>query len=96
MGFLGFVYLLVISIVVVLVLTNLPKLKLKKIKFPDLKLPGGLTTAIIVGYIGARFGTFLFGNWPFLILQGVSVLPAILGAIGAILLAKACVECCKK
>jgi len=88
MGFLAFVYLLVIGVVVALVLANLPKLKIK--------LPGGLTTAIIVGYIGARFGTFLFGNWPFLTLQGVSILPAILGAIGAVFLAKACVECCKK
>ena len=62
MGFLGFVFLLVISVAVVLVLTNLPKLKLKEIKLPDIKLPGGITTAIIVGYIGARLGVLLFGT----------------------------------
>jgi uncharacterized membrane protein YeaQ/YmgE (transglycosylase-associated protein family) len=96
MGFLAFVYLLIISIVVVSVLRNLPKLKLKKIKLPDIKLPGGIITAIIVGYIGARLGVILFGNWQFLNFQGVSLIPALLGAIAAILLAKTGVECCKK
>ena len=88
MGFLAFVYLLVISVIVALILANLPKLKIT--------LPGGVATGIIVGYIGARLGTVLFGDWAFLSLQGVSILPAILGAIVAILLGKACVECCKK
>lgn len=88
MGFLAFVYLLVVGLAVALVLAYMPKLKVK--------LPGGITTAIIVGYIGARFGAFIFGNWPFLIFQDISILPAILGAIAAILLAKAAVECCKK
>lgn len=88
MGFLAFVILLIIGIVVALVLENLPKLKIK--------LPGGRTTTIIVGYIGARLGTFLFGNWPFLMLQGISILPAILGAFVVLLLTKSCVECCKK
>jgi len=96
MGFLAFVYLLVISVVVALVLTNLPKLKLKKIKLPDIKLPGGIITVIIVGYIGARLGVLLFGNWQFLSFQGLSLIPALLGAIAAILLTKTCVECCKK
>ena len=88
MGFLAFVYLLVIGVIVALILSNLPKVKIA--------LPGGLTTGIIVGYIGARLGTLLFGDWPFLSLQGVSILPAILGAVGAIILGKACAECCKK
>ena len=88
MGFLGFVILLVIGVVVALVLANAPKLKIK--------LPGGITTAIIVGYLGARIGAIVFGNWQFLIFQGISILPAILGAIIAILLCKICVECCKK
>lgn len=96
MGFLGFLYLLVISIGVGLGLTNLTKLKLKKIKLPDIKLPGGIITAMIVGYLGARGGVLLFGNWQFLSFQGVSLIPALLGAIAAILLAKTSVECCKK
>lgn len=88
MGFLAFVYLLVIGVIVAFILANLPKLKIM--------LPGGIVTSIIVGYIGARLGTILFGNWPFLSLQGVNILPAILGAIAAILLGRAYVECCKK
>lgn len=88
MGFLTFVYLVVIDVVVVVVLNYLPKIKIQ--------LPGGIVTNIIVGYIGARFGGLLFGNWPVLTLQGVSILPAIVGVIVALLLAKACVECCKK
>lgn len=90
MGFLGFLYSLVIGVVIALILgiANLPKLKIL--------LPGGITTSIIVGYIGARFGTFVFGDWQFLTLQSISILPAILGAIAAIFLGKACVECCKK
>lgn len=88
MGFLTFVYLLIIAVVVAWVLANLKKVKIS--------LPGGIITAIIVGYIGARLGAFLFGYWPFLTLRGISLIPAILGAIIAILLAKACVECCKK
>ncbi|MBT9146100.1 MAG: hypothetical protein DDT42_01980 [candidate division WS2 bacterium] len=46
MGFLVFVYLLVIGVVVALVLAYLPKVKVT--------LPGGITTNIIVGYIGAQ------------------------------------------
>jgi len=88
MSFLAFLYLLVVGVVVALALAYLPKLKVT--------LPGGITTAIIVGYIGARLGAIVFGNWEFLTLQGVSILSAILGAIAAILLAKACVECAKK
>ena len=88
MGFLAFVYLLVIGVVVALVLANLPKVKII--------LPGGMITNIIVGYIGARLGEAVFGSWPLLTLQGVTILPAILGAIAAILLGKACVECRKK
>lgn len=88
MGFLAFVYLLVVGVIVALVLAYMPKLKIK--------LPGGIATAIIVGYTGARFGAFIFGDWPFLTFQGISILPRILGAIAAILLAKATVDCCKK
>jgi len=88
MDFLAFLYLLVISAIIALVLGNLPKLKIT--------LPGGIITAIIVAYIGARLGAFLFGNWPFLTIQGISILPSILGAIVAILLAKTTVECCRK
>ena len=88
MGFLAFVYLLVIGVVVALVLANLPKAKIA--------LPGGIITNIIVGYIGARLGEVVFGSWAFLTLGGVSILPAILGAIAAIILGKGCVECCKK
>lgn len=87
MGFLAFVILLIIGIVVALVLENLPKLKIK--------LPGGRTTAIIVGYIGARLGVPLFGNWG-LLFKGANIIPVIIGAITAILLAKSAVECCKK
>lgn len=89
MELLVFVYLLIISAVVALIMVYLPKL-LKT------ELHGGITTTIIVAYIGARLGAPLFGNWPFLAYQGVSILPAILGAIVAVLLARACVECCKK
>ncbi len=88
MGFVEFEYLLVISLVVSLVLAYLPKVKIT--------LPGGITTNIIVSYIGARLGAVVFGNWLFLTFQGISILPAILGAIVAILLGKACVECSKK
>jgi len=88
MGFLIFLCRFVIGVVVALVLTYLPKIKIK--------LHGGITTNIIIGYIGARFGAFAFGNWPFLTFQGVSILPAILGATAAILLGNACVACCKK
>lgn len=88
MGFLTFVYLVVIDVIVVLILKYLPKIKIQ--------LPGGMVTNIIVGYIGARFGGLLFGNWPVLTLQGIGILPAILGVIVTLLLAKACVESCKK
>lgn len=88
MSFVAFIYLLVIGAVVALVLTVLPKLKIK--------LSGGIITNIIVSYIGARLGGVIFGDWPFLTLHGVSILPAILGAIVVLFLAKACVECCKK
>jgi len=88
MGFLAFVILLVISGIVSLVLARIPKLKIK--------LPGGLVTLIIVGFIGARLGTIVFGNWAFLSLQGISILPAILGTMAAVLLAKVYVERCKK
>ena len=87
MGFGGFVMSAVIGVGVALVMTNLPQLKLK--------LPGGVTTTIVVGYLGARLGSLALGNWHFLILQGISILPAILGAVAAILLVNSAVECCK-
>lgn len=88
MGFIAFATLLVIGIVVSVVVVILPKL--------NIKLPGGIITAIIVGYIGARLGAIVFGNWMFLTFRGISILPAILGAVAAILLCKSCIECCKK
>lgn len=88
MEFISFLYLLVIGAVVAVVLANLPKI--------GVKLSCGIIATIIVAYIGARVGNFLFGNWPFLVYEGISILPAMLGAVVAILLAKTCTECCKK
>ena len=88
MGFLSFVCLLIIAGVVSLLLAYLPKLKIK--------LPGGIVTTVVVGYIGARLGERIFGYWPFLILQDVSILPSILGALIGILLVRAWAEGAKK
>jgi len=88
MGFLAFVYLLIIGVLVASILAKAPKI--------EIILPGGIATVIIVSYIGARLGAFLFGNWPFLTFQGISILPAILGALTAVLLANSAVESCKK
>lgn len=88
MGFLPFVCLLVISVVVSLILFLVPKIQVK--------FPGGYPVSLIVGYLGAWLGTSVFGKWEFLSFGEISIIPAILGAIAAILLAKACVECCKK
>lgn len=87
MTFIEFLYLLIIVVVITVVLRYLPKVKIQ--------LPGGIITNITVGYIGARLGVIMFGNWPFLTFEGISILPAMLGAIAAIILAKACVEGCK-
>ena len=88
MGFLPFLYLLIISIVVSVVLYFL--LKIKHV------LPGGYPECLILGYIGAWIGTPVFGRWEFLTIGGISIIPAILGAIAAIFLAKSCAEYCKK
>ena len=87
-GFLPFLYLLIISIVVSVILYFLLKIKHN--------LPGGYPVCLIFGYIGAWIGTPVFGKWEFLTIGEISIIPAILGAIAVILLAKAGVECCKK
>ena len=88
MGFLPFLYLLIISIIVSVVLYFL--LKIKQI------LPGGYPVCLMLGYIGAWIGTPVFGKWEFLTIGEISVIPAILGAIAAIFLVKSCAESCKK
>lgn len=86
MEFLGFGCLAVISAVVSLILFYVLKIK----------LPGGYTTSLIVGYLGAWVGTPVLGKWEFLAFHNISIIPGVLGAVAAILLARACVECCKK
>lgn len=92
MGFLPFLYLLIISIIVSVVLYFLLNflLKIKQV------LPGGYPVCLILGYLGAWIGTPVFGKWEFLTIGEVSIIPAILGAIAAIFLAKSCAECHKK
>jgi uncharacterized membrane protein YeaQ/YmgE (transglycosylase-associated protein family) len=82
-GFLTFVYLAVISIVVSLILIKV-------------KIPGGYITKLILGYLGAWVGTPVFGKWEFLTLNNISIIPAVIGAFAAILLGKAIAECGKK
>ncbi len=86
--FLSFVYLVVVSIVVSLVMARLPKVKIV--------LPGGLTVNLIVGYLGAWLGTPVFGKWKLCTIGTINIISAILGAIALIILANACVKCCKK
>ncbi len=88
LGFLPFLYLLIIGIVVSLILFFVPKIKVK--------LPGGYPVGLIVGYLGAWVGTPVFGRWEFLTFDQISIISAILGAIAAILLANSCAECCRK
>lgn len=88
LGFLPFLYLLIIGIVVSLILFFVPKIKVK--------LPGGYPVGLIVGYLGAWVGTPVFGKWEFLTRGEISIIPAILGAIVAIFLVKSAVECCQK
>ena len=88
MGFLPFVYLLIISIIVSVILFFVLKIKGK--------IPGGYPVSLILGYLGAWVGTPVFGKWEFLTLGEISIIPAILGAIAAILLCNACAECQKK
>lgn len=88
MGFLSFLILLIIGIIVSLVMFF--GLKGKG------KIPGGYQASLICGYLGAWVGTPVFGKWDFLTFYNVSIIPAILGAIAAILLALACSECHKK
>lgn len=87
-GFLPFLYLLIISIVISLILYYVPKIKVK--------LTGGYPVSLIFGYLGAWVGTPVFGKWAFGTCGEISIIPAILGAIAAILLAHACEESHKK
>ena len=88
MGFLPFVYLLIVSIVVSVILFFVLNVKGK--------IPGGYTIVLILGYLGAWVGTPVFGKWEFLTLGEISIIPAILGAVATILLVNACAEYHKK
>jgi uncharacterized membrane protein YeaQ/YmgE (transglycosylase-associated protein family) len=81
MDFLSFLILLVISIVVSFVLHNL----LKYYVTPGLSSFFG---KIVIGWLGAWLGSPVFGHWfPGLAYQEVYIIPAILGAFAALVLA---------
>lgn len=86
MGFLSFLWLLIIAIVVSLVLYYVPGVKIK--------LPGGYPATLIMGWIGAWLGTPVIGRWwEGLIFNDVAIVPAILGSVAAIFLTDACAKC---
>ena len=73
--FLTFAWFLGVGIVVSLVWYYLCKVR----------LPGGYLVELIVAWLGARIGSRLFGYWG-IDLEGLFLVPAILGAIAAIYL----------
>ena len=44
---------------------------------------GGFWAQAIVGWIGAWLGTPVFGNWHFLTINHICIIPAVLGSIAA-------------
>lgn len=84
LGLLPFLSLLIVSVVVSLVWYFVVKVK----------LPGGYSATLIIAWIGAWLGGPILGKWTQVAICGleVSLVPAILGSIAAILLANACLK----
>ena len=73
MGFLPFLWLLIVAAVVLLLMYFLL----------GVRLMGGPATSILVGWIGAWLGSPVFGHWfKVLSAHGVYFIPAILGCAG--------------
>ncbi len=51
-----------------------------------IKSAGGYWFQLIVAWIGAWLGTPIFGDWGFLTFNGVSIIPALLGSVAAVML----------
>ncbi|NOY77156.1 MAG: GlsB/YeaQ/YmgE family stress response membrane protein [Calditrichaeota bacterium] len=75
MPFLSWLWLTIIAIVISVVWWFVLKVKTS----------GGYWFELIVAWIGAWLGTAVFGNWVWTV-NNISIIPAILGSISAIML----------
>ncbi len=86
MGFNEFLILLVIAIVVSFALNSFAKLSLGKL---------GIAVMIIVAWLGSWVGSPVLGYWFEAIrYESIYIIPAILGALGAVILLAYCERCC--
>ena len=83
-GFVGFLILLVISVVV----SGIMHYGLKYYVTPG---PWSFCSKVVVGWLGAWVGSPVIGNWPHIIpalhYDEIWIIPAILGAVAALILA---------
>lgn len=90
MSFLAFLILLIIGLVVAVVLHFALKVYIQ---------PGLLSfiSKVIIGWVGARIGTPIFGEWfGGVAVDGVYIIPAILGSLALIVLLVDLVQTIKK
>ncbi len=50
------------------------------------KSAGGFWHQLILAWLGAWLGTPVFGDWKFLTINGVCIIPAVLGSAAAVML----------
>lgn len=88
MGFVEFLILLVISVVVSLILFSIPRFPVEKGRLEFLSM-------VIIGWLGAWLGSPVLGHW-FVSYKSVYIIPAILGSFGAIILFAYCRKQCRE
>ncbi|MFQ6618702.1 MAG: hypothetical protein ACE5QV_08455 [Fidelibacterota bacterium] len=54
----------------------------------NIRLAGGYWGELIIAWLGAWLGTPIAGNWDFLTFNHVSLIPAIIGSVAAVMAAK--------